>query len=661
MCGIGGVISTDPHLVRKSTTAMLQSLHHRGPDDGGIKTVPLGHAAGGALAGFGFRRLSILDLSRAAHQPMLCPETGDLLIFNGEIYNFRELRMELVAAGAQFRSSGDTEVLLRALSEWGEGALSKIQGMYAFAFYEARSRRILLARDPLGMKPLYVARTPEAFVFASEIRAVRASGLVADDLDVAGIAGMLAYGAVPSPRTVFEAIRAFPAGACQWIDADVLSGGPVAPARRFWNFAPRQRPVQDRAAIVAEVRQLLHDSVRRHVIADVPVGVFLSGGIDSAIVAAIARDYAPRLAAFTVGYESRHGEDEVATACATAESLGIRSITLAVGGRRLLPQWQDWIASMDSPSIDGFNGYIASQMLALGGAIVGLSGLGGDELFGGYPSFSRSRRLSTLLRAMRVLSPGLRAGAVSVVGRLVGRVSLSSKFADILEGDPSPAGVTRSLRRVIGNRALRAMRLRADRLGLGPDYLEPHDPDLETAFDGDDFNTVSRVEMTGYMADTLLRDTDANSMRHSREVRLPFLDPPLVDHVSSLPGSVKRQGDGGFKPLLREAMWDVPLDGVARQPKRGFTLPIGDWMRCELRDQCAAAVEKVADLPFVEGEAVRGLWQTFLRDGRSIHWSRPLAVVSLGSYLMQPRDGSVRPSAPALDRRRIREFADSAV
>jgi asparagine synthase (glutamine-hydrolysing) len=661
MCGIGGVISSDPHLVKKSTAAMMRSLHHRGPDDSGVQLVPMGRAADGPWAGFGFRRLSILDLSQAAHQPMVCPETGDVLIFNGEIYNFCALRIELAAAGARFRSSGDTEVLLRALTEWGEEALAKIQGMYALAFYQARSRRILLARDPLGMKPLYFARTPEAFVFASEIRAVRASRLVADDLDVGGVAGMLAYGAVPSPRTVFQAIRSFPAGACQWVDADVLSGVGPAPVRRFWNFASRPRPMQDRATIVAEVRQRLRDSVRRHVMADVPVGVFLSGGIDSAIVAAIARDYTPRLAAFTVGYESRHGDDEVATACATAESLGIRSITLAVGGRKLLPQWQDWIASMDSPSIDGFNTYIASQMLALGGAVVGLSGLGADELFGGYPSFSRGRRLSRLLRGLRVLSPGLRAGAVAALGRLVGRDSLSSKFADLLAGDPSPAGVTRSLRRVIGNRLLRSMRLLDDRLGLGSDYLDPPDPNLETTFDGDAFNTVSRVEMTGYMADMLLRDTDANSMRHSREVRLPFLDLPLVDYVSSLPGSVKLGGDGGTKSLLREAMWDVRLDAAARRPKRGFTLPIGAWMRCELRDHCAAAVETVADLPFLEGDAVRGLWRAFLRDDRSVHWSRPFAVVSLGSYLMQPHDGGVRPLAPALDRGEIREFADSAV
>ena len=231
MCGIAGIVSPDAGEVPPAVRRMTQSLVHRGPDDAGIETFSFG----GAAAGFGFRRLAILDLTPAGHQPMLHPTTGDCLVFNGEIYNFKHLRAELEARGSVFRGHGDTEVLLEALVTWGAEALPRLEGMYALAFHDQRADRILLARDPLGIKPLYVAESAGRLVFASEVRAVLASGIVPVEWDPAGVATLLAYGAPQDPFTLLRAIRSFPAGGCEWIRD---SGGRVQREgpRRFWRF-----------------------------------------------------------------------------------------------------------------------------------------------------------------------------------------------------------------------------------------------------------------------------------------------------------------------------------------------------------------------------------------------------------------------------------------
>ncbi|MFM8733704.1 MAG: asparagine synthase (glutamine-hydrolyzing) [Pirellulales bacterium] len=630
MCGICGVISDRSDLVEPATRRMMAAMAHRGPNDEGYEELPLGAEESGPVAGFGFRRLSILDLSTAGHQPMFNQNTGDCLIFNGEIYNFRSLRAQLQLGGVLFRGTSDSEVLLHALGTWGEAALEKLQGMYAFAYYEAKSRRILLARDPLGIKPLYVSQCSDRFVFASEIRAIRASGLIPDDLDVGGIAGMLAYGAVQSPRTVYRDIRSFPAGHAQWISASATIGTPRTAPRRFWSFPTVRRADIAIPEAAASVRQLLHESVLRHLVADVPVGVLLSAGIDSTVIASFAREYTPRVTAFTVGFGKIHGQDEVALASETARELGINHVAVELDAGNMRDKWHDWIADMDSPSIDGFNTYVVSRRLAQEGVVVGLSGLGADELFGGYDTFSRAPTLSRMMRAMPFIPAPLRAGAARAMGRIDGRSGAFEKLADTLAGDSSVAGVAVSLRRTLPDLALRSLGLSPSATGLLPNHLQAPSGSA-AALDGDAFNTVSRMEMAHYMGDTLLRDTDANSMRHSLEVRVPFLDLPLVDYVSSLPGHTKRQGGAVSKALLRMAGRKAIRDGIANRPKTGFTLPIGDWMRGEMRGACEAAIERLDRVPCLEGPEVRRIWNTFISGRRSMHWSRPLALVVLGS------------------------------
>ena len=610
---------------------MMQALVHRGPDDGGYKQLALGHSAEGAIAGFGFRRLSILDLSPAGHQPMVHPRTGDCLIFNGEIYNYRKLRAELQVHGSAFRGTSDSEVLLHALSTWGEAAVSKLEGMFAFAFYDVASRRILLGRDPLGIKPLYLADLPDRVVFASEIRALLASGLVPDEIDPAGVAGMLAYGAVPSPRTVHARIRSLPAGCVQWIEPRGGGRTTVASPRRYWNFP--DEPCRDDAATAANtVDRLLRDAMHRHLVADVPVGVFLSAGIDSTIIASFAREYTPQITAFTVGFGNLTLDDETDQAATTAAALGMRHVAVQVDATLLMENWHDWLAAMDSPSIDGFNTYLISHRLAGEGVVVGLSGLGADELFGGYPCFEWAPWLARCLWPLQVLPDALRgacASGLESVGRANGRMA---KIADLCGGDPTLPGVTRSWRRLLSNRQIAAIGFPHAAVGLGRDFLDAGCGNLQCHADHDGFNAISRIEMTRYMADTLLRDTDCASMANSLEARVPFLDLQLVNYVSALPGRLKRSFRGQSKPLLRAACARHLTSAVARRPKTGFTLPIGDWMLGPMRGACVAAIDSLAGKPGFDRQAVQRTWMGFVADPGRVHWSRPLALVALGQY-----------------------------
>ena len=632
MCGICGVIGDDKAEIEPAVRRMMNAMVHRGPNDSGFELLNLSGYEFGPYAGFGFRRLAILDLTPTGHQPMNNPATGDWLIFNGEIYNFARLRAELQCEGVLFRGQSDTEVLLHALSRWGEATLRRIQGMFAFAFYEAKTRRLLLARDPLGIKPLYVAASTERLVFASEIRTLLTSGLVSNELDISGIAGMLAYGAVQSPRTIYQAIRSFPAGHYQWLEAkpgsDINATSPV----RYWQFPSTSSTPTDAPTAAANVRLLLHDAVLRHLVADVPVGVLLSAGIDSTIIASFAREYTPGVTAFTVGFGAIHGEDEIALASETARLLGIRHVAVSLDMGNMPEHWHDWIEQMDSPSIDGFNTYVVSRRLAQENVVVGLSGLGADELFGGYSNFARAARIARLLSVLQIVPANLRAGVADFLCSLNGRTGAAEKLADVLSCSPSAASVSLALRRSLSNKRLAALGIPASRTALLPNYLHQSEKEA-TGFNLDDFNAVARAEATHYMGDTLLRDTDANSMSQSLEVRVPFLDLPLVEYVSALPGRVKACHGGNNKPLLRMACRKVIRSDISRRPKTGFSLPIGDWMRGPMRDSCESAIKRVESLSFLDANEVRSVWDAFLANRKTMHWSRPLSLVVLGTAI----------------------------
>jgi asparagine synthase (glutamine-hydrolysing) len=631
MCGIAGVLSWHRERVRPAVQAMMRAMLHRGPDDEGYDESPLmaGRAVEEPTCGFGFRRLSILDLSPAGHQPMTNPDTGDRLIFNGEIYNFRSLRTELESRGVRFRSSGDTEVLLQALSVWGEATLDRLDGMFAFAFHHAASGRVLLARDPLGIKPLYVAHVKNTLVFASEIRTVLASGLVPDDLDPAGIAAYFAYGSPQDPLTIHRHIRSLPAGACAWIDRSSVEAGQTA-ARRYWSF-PTPQPTGE-ADAAGLMQSDIASAVADQCVSDVPLGVFLSGGIDSAVLAGFAHAGNANLSTFSVGFEGVGVEDELSDAAATAKAIGTHHFQTVLDADWIQSQWQQWLKAADRPSIDGLNMYIVSGSVSDLGTKVALSGLGADEIFGGYSHF---RTVPALLRYARLFALVPRTLRIAA-GRLAFapfRRSRRKRAISLLAAEPSILGILLSIRRLLDDDDLQTLGLSPRSLGLRPDFLPQQAIDHLALDRLDPFHTLSRVECGLYMNNTLLRDADVNSMAHSIEVRVPFLSRPVVEHAFRLPTDVLAPPNSPPKHLLREAAASTLPRFIFDRPKKGFSLPIGDWMFGPLRDECEAAIDTVAACPILPERGVRRLWDDFRRGGNTVHWTKPLLLVALGSYL----------------------------
>jgi asparagine synthase (glutamine-hydrolysing) len=634
MCGICGIVGADPRGIEPAVRRMMRALVHRGPDDDGYEEFPFGTGSAPAAGGFGFRRLAIMDLSPRGHQPMVDPATGDTLAFNGEIYNFAALRTRLEGEGHVFRSTGDTEVLLRALSAWGERALDALDGMFAFAYYHAAGRRVLLARDPLGIKPLYVARAPGRLLFASEVRSLLASGLVAGDLDMAGIAGFLAYGAPQDPLTVHRDIRSLPAGGCEWIDAESVAAGRARP-RRYWRF-PEIGPAAPEPVVLDRVAAELSASVNRQCVADVPLAVFLSGGIDSAALAALAVPAIGHVRTFAVGYEAAGSVDETAAAAETARALGTQHFQTIVDDDWVMLQMHAWFKAADRPSIDGLNTFIISGAIRDRDITVALSGLGADELFGGYPSFRRVPRLRRWLATIAWLPAGWRRAAVQ---RLFWRLPAGqrAKLADLLACGSDPLALAATSRRLFDDDTLRTLGVDARTLGLTPQFLPPEACEAFLPPTGDTFATVSRAELSLYMGNTLLRDSDVNSMAHSLELRVPFLGQDLVDYVARLPGPVRAPPGTAPKHLLRRVMQEQLPAGVFTRPKSGFSLPFAAWMAGPLRDQCATAIDALADCPAFDGRTIRDRWAGLMARPDQVHWSRPLSLVVLGNYLAAAR------------------------
>ena len=629
MCGICGIFTTRGHDVATGVRRMIRAMVHRGPDDDGYEEISAASRDDSPTVGLGFRRLAIIDLTPTGHQPMFNPNTGDCVVFNGEIYNFQSLRAELQCEGVRFRGTSDTEVLLHALSKWGEGALSRIHGMFAFAFFQAATQRILLARDPLGIKPLYISLTANELIFASEVQALRKSGLINDELDPEGIAEMLAFGAVQSPRTVHKAIRSFPAGHCAWLTTDATGGTRLSDPRPYW--LPRWGQSDDSPETAAQkLRSLLRESVSRHSVADLPVGLLLSAGIDSTVLAALSQRSGAPLKTFTVGFESSRLRDESEEAAVTASFLGMEHTRILFTPEEYQAAWTGWLGQCDLPSIDGFNTFLACKGLVDHGIPVGISGLGADELFGGYDSFRQAPLLSRVLWALRAVNPETRRWLAGGICPSRNKQWEVAKFRDLLGGDLSVGGITLSLRRVLSDEAVRGICLSL--LKWPTENCFPiasrSGPTTQDAF-----NQVSRIELKRYMGNTLLRDSDYNSMRHSLELRVPFLDFNVVDYVCTLKGSTKATRRVTIKQLLRAASADLIPHHLVNRPKTGFGLPMWEWMLGPWRESCEAAISALEQCPLIDGATVRRTWNAYLDNAARMHWSRPMCLVSLGSYL----------------------------
>ena len=569
MCGIAGIFAYKeqaPPVDQVELLRIRDRMIARGPDGAGL------WVSADQRVGLAHRRLAIIDLSEAGAQPMHDPETDNWIVFNGEIYNHVELRALLNREGVVTRSHSDTEVLLKLYAHKGTAMISMLRGMFCFAIWDANKRQMFLARDPLGVKPLYIADDGKTLRFASQVKALLA-GQIDTRPEPAGHVGFLLWGSVPDPYTLYRGIRAIPAG--HWLCvANGAVGQPVCYYSQTMGLrnVTRAAPNEEKAAL-QQIADAVRDSVAAHMVADVPVGVFLSAGLDSTMLAACAASLG-NLRTITLGFEEYEGTefDEAALASTVAQSLGAQHSMHRICAADFANDREALLAAMDQPSIDGINTWFVARAAATQGLKVALSGIGGDELFGSYPSFSQVPRMRKTLQGFK---------GVPLVGRTVrqglsffSKVLPSPKYAGLLEYGSSLEGAY-LLRRAL------FMPWEISSLmdsGMAAEGLKELDTlaCLRKSTEGlhSERLAVSAMEIQWFMKNQLLRDADWAGMAHSLEIRVPFLDMKLFEQFVEIPSldptQEKRMVARTVAPNLAEA--------ILNRPKTGFAVPTHQWL-----------------------------------------------------------------------------------
>jgi len=602
MCAISGTLGLAEHAVAE---AMNRAMAHRGPDGEGV-FVDRERAA--ALA---HRRLAIIDPGPGGRQPMATPDGRYRLVFNGEIYNYRELRARLQAEGWRFATEGDSEVLLAAYARWGAACLERLDGMFAFAILDREARtpggaRLFLARDRLGIKPLYYTRCDGVFLFASELKGLLASARVPRRVDAGAVWHYLSLGSVPQPGCILDGVHMLRAGHCMEVSA-----GLEMRERRWWDLAraaPWQDPAVQRlgaAAAAERTRELLEQATRRHLVADVEVGAFLSGGIDStAVVGLMSRQAQRRIKTFSLGVaDEAPGGGELAHARAAARRFDTEHREVIVRGEQVAADFDRLIEALDQPSVDGTNTWLVARAAAEQVKVV-LSGVGGDELFAGYAHFGVLQRAA---RWGRWLPPRL----AHPLARVLARMPRAGVPDPALLAVPRAARylTLRNLCGVGGAAALAGPGLAAR--PAGGDLAAVYAPWLRA--DMDPVRETSRLELGTYLVNTLLRDVDATAMVSGLEVRPVLLDHHLAEFVFALPSRLKLD-TAVNKPALVRAVCDLLPGALARRPKAGFELPLRRWLAGPLRERARAAFDgeqaravfSAAFLARTRGELARG-------------------------------------------------------
>lgn len=628
MCGIAGAIGNTTQRVVKAVQDAHGAQVHRGPDAEGMW-----QSEGARGVVFAHRRLSIIDLSPGGAQPMVDAVRGNTICFNGEIYNYRALRSELQALGEEFHSESDTEVLLKAYGVWGRDCVKRLRGMFAFALFDAGTGRVLLARDRVGIKPLYYAEVDtdegRTVLFASELRALLATGLVERKLDRDGLASFVWHGFVGSDCTIVQGVRLLPAGS--W--AEVSVSDPAVVPQRYWHL-PAATEQHD---TLGELSTALTDAVGLRLVSDVPLGVFLSGGIDSSAVAAIAaRSSSTPVKTFTITFDEPDF-DESRYAQAVATGLGTEHTEVPLTQQTFHAHLEAALDSLDQPTFDAINSFFVSRAVREAGITVALAGTGGDELFGGYTSFSDLPRARPVSRAASLFPRAAVGAAAHAVARLktgpAGAVPPQTRWGkldDVLQtsGDlvdlyqVSYALYTRKL----------ASELMLERPPEGWVGLDEERRRALTACSAGspDLHAISNLELSSFIEQRLLRDTDAASMAVSLEVRVPLLDHEVIEAAARV-RQARRFDPLGEKRALRD-MGLVGLDpAIFDRPKSGFVLPIERWCRERLQDTVTDTLLDAEGCRAVglDPDVVARLWKAFCEGAPGIYWSRVWALFIL--------------------------------
>jgi asparagine synthase (glutamine-hydrolysing) len=600
MCGIAGIFSFDrrinlPQTIRHMTNAMA----HRGPDSDGFYTndiVALGH-----------RRLSIIDLSTAANQPIVDYTGRYQIIFNGEIYNFQDVKKML--PDYPFSTNSDTEVLLAAYSKWGSACLPLLKGMFAFAIWDTVEQELFIARDRMGVKPVYYFANENVFLFASELRGILGSGIVEAKADALALKEFLSYQSVGAGQSAIQNIVQLEAGSYITIRGNKFS------IKKYWEITSRPEiefDFRDTGMVQKQVRLLLRNAVERRLISDVPLGAFLSGGIDSsAVVGLMAEVSSTPVNTFTVAFEEKEF-DESQYANIISRKFNTNHNQILLKPNVFLDELTNALDAMDTPSGDGINTYVVSKAIRQSGLTVALSGVGGDELFAGYPFFKQYLQL----KKYQPIWQGT-GWLRSIGGSFLGNTNKAHRMRQLLN---APANSIRNFypefRRIISPELLGSVirNNSNDRTALEkqlaalPSSLEKF-PLL---------SQVSIAEYTGYTQHTLLRDMDQFSMAVSLEAREPFFDHDLVEFVLATPDHLKFPQYP--KRLLVESLQGLLPDEIVHRKKQGFLFPWSVWMKNELRSFCETRLHRIAQRDFINGKNLLAYWQRFLNNDKSVRW-----------------------------------------
>jgi asparagine synthase (glutamine-hydrolysing) len=627
MCGIAGIASSNPNPEYVSATQkMAAAIRHRGPDSTAVQEF-----SGCVLAN---TRLAIVDLSERGRMPMCNEDSTVWVTYNGECYNADELRPQLIAKGHRFRSTTDTEVIIHLYEEYGDRCVEHLRGMFAFAIWDTHSQKLLLARDRLGIKPLYYCLDSQKIIFASELKAILASDLVPRKLDAAGIRAFLQLGHIPAPWTAVQNVKPLePGNIGVWQDGNFRT-------RPYWQLpSSTETHAQESPKQIADtLRELLVESSRQQLMSDVPIALFLSGGVDSAVLGSLMKNAgAGKITALTIGFEEK-SFDESDASDKTAELLGISRRVIKLPASQMVESLDHAFWAMDQPTVDGLNAYWISRAAAEAGFKVALSGQGGDELFGGYQSAAWFDRFSHWANALQTLPSGVGSALFDH-----DRLPFRWRKLSYLVGSDDPF--------VAAQLAVRVLFLESDVHQLlkpalaasnGTSEAAKHIQTWANQTSGQNLRErVAFLDFPAHLEARLLRDGDAMSMAHSLEIRPVLLDHAIVEYVMSLPPALRLRK----KQLLLDAMQGILPDALRsdlqNRPKRTFTFPFSRWLGNDLRSTISESFEPdhLAGAGILEPSAVNHLWQRYLRSPESVGWSRLWTVLVLARWCEVMRVG----------------------
>ncbi len=620
MCRIAGICDFSKSLgseLEKITILIRDSMAHGGPDDAGIY---IHHENGIAL---GHRRLSIIDTSALGHQPMSNREKNIWITYNGEIYNFLELRKELVGCGFEFKSKTDTEVLIYGYEQWGiEELLSRLRGMFAFAIYDKRNNasKLILARDRFGIKPLYYYKDKEKFIFASEVRALMKSNLVPDEKSQEAMVRFLQLGSVPAPLTTVKNVYSIPCGQYIEVNKNGLT------LKEYWSvfncFEKFNKSQDSYETALGNTSELLEESIKMHLISDVPLGVFLSGGIDSSAIVAIASKFKEnKLKTLSVVFnEDKYNEASFAKAVAERYQTDHREILLT--SNDFIKEVPNILNAMDEPSVDGVNTYFISKAAKEAGLTVVLSGIGGDEVFLGYKHYKYAVNLGDKLKALKYLPSPLRKTMLSTA--LSGLKLVTGKQLEKLSYLEEPD----NLNQYMLFRGLFAKNEILNLTGLSERELNSYGSPFDLNYNFKNKNALkifNLLDFYHYLQNQILKDADFMSMKHALEIRVPFLDHKLFEGIIPLSAGFKLNNNIN-KPLLVNAIKGGLPQEIVNRKKMGFTFPFDLW----LKENHIKLMEQTLDKTTLNTGEIDKIWKRFLAG--ELHWSRVWAVIVVESF-----------------------------